>query len=316
MSMIDILLATYNGTRYLPDLFASLEGQSHSNWRLIVRDDGSTDGTASLIDEWAKEHSGRVRVIWDSRTRLGPCANFAALLEASEAPFFMFCDQDDWWLPDKVARLYAALQTAEAEHGQTTPIIVHTDLILADAELNPISSSFWRHQRLVWPQPKAPCKTLVLQNVVTGCAMIGNAALRKVSLPIPKEAIMHDWWLALNAAALGQLIADPKPSVLYRQHGANTLGANSWVLRDRFSRLVSSPMAEFCRIQQVLLSTRQQAVCLVDRHYEHIASETRNYLNEYGNLSEASFLRRKTFPFRHRLWFEDALRNIALVALI
>lgn len=314
--MIDILLATYNGSMYLPELLNSLEQQTYSDWRLIVRDDGSTDETLSLIECWAKSHQGNVHVLQDDFTRLGSCGNFAALMARSDGPYFMFCDQDDVWLPDKIARLCAAIWAAEEEYGRSTPILVHTDLILVDKDLNTISNSFWGRQRLIWPDPKEPWKTIVMQNVVTGCALIGNAALREAGLPIPREAIMHDWWLALIAATSGRIIADPKPSVLYRQHGTNTLGAKPMALRDRLSPMLRGPRLEIQRIQQVLKATRRQAVGVLDRHGERISLEARSYLKEYGNLHQASFLRRKSFPFRHRLWFDDALRNAALVMLI
>src|SRR5829696_7008565 len=94
----DILLATFNGARFLPEQLASIEAQTHGGWRLIVRDDGSDDGTRSIIEAFAERHGERVRFLRDGRSQLGACGNFAALLEASDAPYFMFCDQDDVWL--------------------------------------------------------------------------------------------------------------------------------------------------------------------------------------------------------------------------
>src|SRR5437763_17125550 len=98
---VDILLATFNGAKYLPELLSSLEGQSRADWRLIVRDDLSSDASPAILDAFAERHAGRVDVLRDERGRLGSVANFAALMEVSAAPYFMFCDQDDIWLSSK-----------------------------------------------------------------------------------------------------------------------------------------------------------------------------------------------------------------------
>lgn len=106
MPLVDILLATYNGAKYLPEQLASLESQTHGDWRLIVRDDGSSDGSLDLVRDWAVETGSDLVVLEDGESRLGPAQSFGQLLARSDAPYFAFCDQDDVWLAEKIkARL-------------------------------------------------------------------------------------------------------------------------------------------------------------------------------------------------------------------
>jgi len=316
MASTDILLATFNGAPFLGDLLASLDAQTDQDWTLVVRDDGSADATRAILSDWGVAHPGRLRSVEDGLGNLGASGNFGALLAASQADHFFLCDQDDVWLSDKVARLRTAIRAAEANYSPARPIIIHTDLIVADATLRPIAGSFWRYQRLIWPEAEMPWKTLALQNVVTGCAMIGNAALREVALPIPEEAMMHDWWLTLIAATMGRIIDDPESSVLYRQHGDNSLGAKSWAMRNGLIRVLSSPAGAVRRTNFILDGTRRQAQKLIARYGDRLEPMARAYLEEYAGLGRAGFVARKSFPLRHRLWYEDLTRNAGLLLCI
>lgn len=313
--MIDVLLATYNGGKYLPELLESLDRQSFTDWRLIAGDDGSTDDTVALLEAWGRRNPGKLR--WrEGGTGLGACRNFAALMEVSDAPYFMFCDQDDVWLPEKMAMLLERMQAAEETYGRQTPIVVHSDLIVTDEKLNTISESFWRGQRLLWPDFEKPWKTLVLQNVVTGCAMIGNSALRDASLPIAPNAMMHDWWIALTAAAFGRVVPLEAATVLYRQHGTNAIGFRSWAVFDQLRRLALRPIQEYRRVVSVLSRTRGQARAFIEVNGRTLEPGIFEYISDYGHMEDMGLLSRKRFPFRHRLWFGDPIRNFGLVILI
>lgn len=313
---VEILLATFNGAKFLGDLLGSLARQEDQGWTLVVRDDGSTDGSQALLSSWAEAHPGRLRWIQDGHRRLGPMGNFEALLAASSADYFLLCDQDDVWLPQKVRHLRESVYAAEAQYGRKTPIIVHSDLIPTDASLRPIAESYWHYQRMVFPESNAPWKVLALSNVVTGGATIGNAALRHAALPIPKEAMMHDWWLALTAATMGKIVKDSRPSTLYRQHGQNTLGAKSWKLRDGLIRATSNPRAAMERTKFIIEGTRKQAQAMLENCGDQLAPEASGFLREYAELGGEKFLARKIFPFRHRLRYGDAIRNIAFLLFI
>lgn len=308
----DILLATYNGARHLPELLASLDAQTNQAWRLIVRDDGSTDDSVALVKAWGAAKADRLTILEDGRGNLGASGNFGALLEASDGAYFLPCDQDDVWLPDKVERFTKRIAEVEAESGADRPAIVHSDLIVADENLRPIAQSFWKYQRIRVPESETPWKFISVQNMVTGCAMIGNAALRNLATPIPPGATMHDWWLASVAAFTGRIVSDPRPSVLYRQHGSNTIGAKKWSNLNLIREILSSPGKVFRRPADGLADSRARASAVAAGLDNELSDAHKAFLNEYIALRRVPYLKRKLFPFKHDLWCDGFARNVAL----
>jgi glycosyltransferase involved in cell wall biosynthesis len=306
---IDVLLATFDGARFLPELLRSIERQTYSGWRLIVRDDGSSDRSGSIIEGFADRHGDRVRVLRDAGGQLGACGNFGALLEASDAPYFMFCDQDDVWLPEKIADLLAGLRAAEARRGATTPLLVHSDLILVDEELRLLHKSYWRHSRLLDPLAQRSAMRLMLRNYVTGCAMIGNAALRHAALPIPREARMHDWWTALVASVLGEVIEHGAPTTLYRQHQRNELGAQSRHPIVLASRFIREPLAIARLVREHITAAQLQAAALERAYGQAMPSQALEAVTEFARLGQRSLWQRKRFISRYDLWPDSRLSS-------
>ena len=220
---IELVCATYNGAAYLPEQLASLVAQTHTGWRLWVRDDGSTDGTVQLLREWAGRDE-RIALVEGEDVRLGAAGSFARLWEGAPAgaEYLGFVDQDDVWVPEKLERQLAAMREAERLHGETTPILVHSDLSVVDSALRPVAPSFRAYARL--GALEAPLPERVAHNVVTGCTVLVHRALREAAGPIP-DGVMHDAWLACVATAVGRTVYLPQPLVAYRQHGANAIGA-------------------------------------------------------------------------------------------
>ncbi len=224
-----ILLGTFNGARFLCPLLESLRQQSYRDWRLIVRDDGSTDGACEMLQE-AADADDRVRLLPCDGQRLGSVGNFSRLLQAAYdegAEVAFFADQDDVWLPDKVARQLETLAAAREQYGPHTPLLAHCDLAVVDEQLQTRQPSFMAFAGLR-PETDDPLRTLLAQNFVTGCATAVNRPLMELAAPVPPAAPMHDWWLALCAAAAGAVCYVPKPLVLYRQHQDNQVGARRW----------------------------------------------------------------------------------------
>ena len=222
--MIHILMSTYNGARYLAEQIDSILAQTYTDWRLYIRDDGSTDDTLRIVQNYAKKDK-RITVLEDS-DNLGACRSFERLLQTSDgAEYYAFADQDDVWRPDKLAILLKAMQEAEQEYPKL-PIVVHSDLQVVDAQLKEIAPSFWQYSNLRPDIVDANLHYLAICNTVTGCAMLFNRAARTYSLPFPQTAYMHDAWVALAAAAKGgKVIPLSATPIAYRQHSTNVLGA-------------------------------------------------------------------------------------------
>jgi rhamnosyltransferase len=147
---IGILLGTYNGVRFVGEQLRSIQGQTVSNWMLLVRDDGSQDGTAEVVAEAARRDE-RIRFLRDTHGRLGAIGNFGELMRiahAEEADYIFFSDQDDVWVSNKIADQLTHLKGMESRHGQKTPILVYSDLEVVSEQLERIHPSFMGYQGL------------------------------------------------------------------------------------------------------------------------------------------------------------------------
>lgn len=223
--MINILLSTYNGERYLREQLDSIITQTCSDWRLCARDDGSTDSTRSILQEYAERYPGRIRIITDGDS-LGACRSFERLLQCcGDADYFAFSDQDDVWMPDKLSLCMETMQHTEVRDAGK-PIVVHTDLRVVDEKLQMINPSFWQYGNIRPELLDSRIHYLAICNSVTGCAMMLNRRARQAALPVSQNAYMHDAWIALTTLHNGGLIIPvPQTTVLYRQHSHNALGA-------------------------------------------------------------------------------------------
>ena len=222
-SQIAILMATYNGARYVREQLDSLLCQTFTDWHLYIHDDGSTDGTTDVLRAYAADHPSQVTLL-AYEPQGGACRNFLSMMEAVESPYYMFCDQDDVWLPEKTEKTFLRLKMLE-HLSPDTPILVHSDLMLTDARLNVTDTSFVRNQHIKMAAIKT-FEDYAATNTVTGCtALFNHRAKMCIRRPYDK-AIMHDAWLCLSVVAQGGIVDFiDEPLVKYRQHGHNVLGS-------------------------------------------------------------------------------------------
>jgi len=221
-----ILLAAYNGEKYLSEQIQSIQRQTISNWTLFVRDDGSEDHSKDIIEEFVAKDS-RIRLVDDKHEGRGAAKNFAALMQvalAEGADAIFFADQDDIWLPHKLSTQLKSLQEMEEQCSPGTPLLCYSDLELVDQHLHQIHPSFMRYEKLRH-EPHNPIHVLLTQNLVTGCSVVINRPLLELATPIPNGINLHDWWLAICAAACGRIGFIDQPLVQYRQHSRNHIGA-------------------------------------------------------------------------------------------
>ena len=314
-SPIDILLATYDGAAYLPEQLDSLFGQTCQDFRLLVRDDGSTDGTLDILARTSAQHEGRIVIVPNEGRRLKASGSFAALLERSEARYVMFCDQDDVWLPDKVASTLAAMNDLELRHGAETPLLVNTDLKVVDERLAVLAESFWDFSR-IHPERITRLPRALMQNFATGCTVMINRPLASLALPIPPEAMMHDWWLALVATRFGQAMSLHKPTVLYRQHGRNDIGADRWSFWDGISNLLlhrDRRRAAIAQQQETYTSLEGQAKAFAARFGERISPAERDMLRAFCSLGAKGFLGRRRLMLEHGFLLSDRWQTFMML---
>lgn len=222
--MIAILLATYNSQNFLAEQIDSIFGQTYKDWVLYVRDDGSTDNTINIVKKYMIKYPNKVYLIDNEGKSLRAYLNFMALAEKVDADYYAFCDHDDVWLYDKLEVSFNRMRTLEAVNPDK-PILVHTDMRVVDQNLNVINNSFWAYTKLL--PGKTSFVELVCCNSVNGCTILFNKKAKKIALQHVEHATMHDMLLAQTVAASGGIVsAVNKPTVLYRQHIDNVVGAH------------------------------------------------------------------------------------------
>jgi len=219
--MIDILLPVYNGEKYISEQIDSLESQTFKDFRIIIRNDGSTDSSAELLDVIASKYSNIV-LVKDDKGNLGLSKTLEILISKSDSEYFMFCDQDDKWMPNKVDISFEAMKKMESRH-LGLPILVCTDSTCVDDNENVISPSFFKSQK--YEDVTNNTTKIAAMNIVQGNTCIMNAMCKQYILPFPPY-VLYDHWCAIMISHYGVIKYLHKPTLWYRQHTGNVLGAN------------------------------------------------------------------------------------------
>lgn len=278
--MITVLLAVYNGEKYLKQQIDSLLCQTAENIRIIIRDDGSTDTSLNIIDSYCQQFPNKIFKLIGEPTG---CAqhNFAQLLKKCDDDYIMFCDQDDIWLPEKVEKTFAAMKDAEGDN-KDLPVLVHSDLKVVDEQLQTISPSFFEFQQL--KQDNITLPKLLVQNYVTGCTVMINRALKNRCGEIPDTCIMHDWWLALVAVLFGKLVCIGESTMLYRQHRNNQVGAKA----SYGIGFIKRKLATLDKVRENYNATYTQAAALLGIYSETLSEGQKELLKTYCSIPQMS----------------------------
>lgn len=252
---IVVLISTYNGEAFIAEQLRSILDQLPTDARVLVRDDGSIDRTLQTIDRF-KDH--RINIIHGEN--VGFCRSFFLLIEAvpSDADIIFLSDQDDVWLPNKVARVCAAMGGLSR-----IPAVYCGRMQLVDVELRPLGTS------AQYPRG-ASFEGAFAENIVTGCA----AAFNRRALPLVSQygdvnlIHFHDWWIYLVVSAFGRVLVDETPTIMYRQHGSNVVGmGRGWrralavlrfLIKQNWVHIMFAQAENFRRVHGASLSQEQR----------------------------------------------------------
>lgn len=299
MQSVAILLATYNGEKYIEEFLISLQGQTFQNYICYIHDDGSKDRTRRIAEEFEKRDPGHFQIL-EGPSQGGAKENFLWMLGQIEAEFYMFADQDDVWLPEKIEKSVRTI--TEKKEGpqageEAGPLCVFTDMYVTDEKLRVMSDSFIRY---IGRDPhRIKFSQVVIDNPAAGCTMIFTRKLRDMAIQLkhPKRVEMHDVWVLALAAACGEqcIRVLDEPLVCYRQHGDNEMGAFSESFLEKIKRnardVLSGNMArekrEFVQKARILAGE----LCLV----EGLPEKNRKILKAFSEIGEKGKLTRVLF---------------------
>ena len=282
--MISILLASYNGEKYIAEQIDSLICQTYQDFKLFISDDCSTDATFQIAKEYAKKHPAKIFAVQNEENSGSAKHNFMRMMIERKDDYMMLCDQDDVWLPGKIESTLAKMKDMEALFGSHTPILVHTDLRVVNDKLETISPSYKAAMNANFKKTKL--RNQVIQNTLAGCTAMYNRTLADLVTETPEFMVMHDWWLNITASAFGKIVALDEQTVLYRQHGGNEIGANeinSIKGKARKSRQGNE-------IRKALKDTYPQAQSFLDTYSDKLTKKQQRLLRTYSDIPNHSKL--------------------------
>ncbi len=211
---IDILMSTYNGEKYIKNQIFSLQQQTHTNWKLYIRDDGSRDNTVKIINKFLNDE--RIHIITDNLGNLGVAKSFFSLLKYSTSDWVIFCDQDDIWFEKKLEIL---LTEGKKNLDPTLPSLVYCDASLYDDKQGVVvRNSIQRLNALSLKE------FLFLNSGYQGSSVLFNRKLADFAKEYKRDFFMHDDIISLIAFTFGNVYFVQKSLMLYRQHDKNVTG--------------------------------------------------------------------------------------------
>lgn len=288
--MIDIMLATYNGEAFIEEQVRSIIGQTFTQWRLWVHDDGSTDQTSAIIERLSQEDE-RIIFVQDDRVRMGVARHFIHMLQYAQAPYCMFCDQDDIWLPNKVQTMYEAIQ----EKDNLLPQVVYSNAYL----WNPTQGIISDKNTLTFPTTLR--QALFLNTGIQGAAAIFNQAMcQHLRKPLANYA-MHDHVLLLAGICLGQVHYLHHSLMYYRQHENNVTGHAPGSIRKKIALMWQNRHVPL--VSRLHLDGLQ---AFYNQFERYLSEDDKKTIELFLQLPHTSFFYRSWAIVRHRFLLFDS----------
>jgi len=266
-ALVAILLCTYNGARFLGEQLDSLEKQAHQNWFVVASDDGSTDCTLEILEQYqAKWPVGKLTI--RSGPQKGFCQNFLSLACDSNicADYYAFCDQDDVWLPGKLS---IALENINGNQQVDIPYLYCGRTKYVTEKLKPCGMS----PLFVFPPS---FRNALVQSIAGGNTMVFNQAAKLLMEKVgPVDVPSHDWWMyQLITGVEGDVFYDRLPQLLYRQHEFALVGGNNsfpakmervlMLLQGRFQKWNTQNIEVLKQVNHLLVKNHQEILKMFD----------------------------------------------------
>ena len=302
--MIDIVMATYNGEKYIKEQLDSIFAQTFTEWRLIISDDCSKDRTVAIIKEYQKDFPEKIVLIENTIPSGSAQNNFFNAVKYTTADYAMFADQDDVWLPRKIEKTFHVMKMLEEKYGFDIPLLVHTDLKVVDENLAVINDSIFDMQSMDWRRCKF--NNLLVQNIVTGCTILGNKKLFAFLKKTPQHSVMHDMWVALIASAFGQIGFLNESTILYRQHGKNANGAQN---------VKSLKYLLYKAFHSKEIQKYKQAQDFKEIFYNNLSEQQIAMLDSYGSFEKKNFYKKYLELKKYNLFRDSYIQSLGQIFL-
>lgn len=305
---INIVMSTYNGEQFLAEQIDSIQQQTFKDWQLLIRDDGSSDQTPEIIKSFVAQDPRIVFINEHDRENFGVIKNFFTLIKHDKADYYFFSDQDDVWLEDKLETMLAAAR----QYPDQLPLMVYTDLCVVDQNLQVMNQSMIRSQS---HHANTELVQELTENTVTGGVAMINHALAERWRTLD-NIIMHDWYLAVLATAMGKLVYIDQPGELYRQHDSNVLGARTFT--KRLKTWLSGPSKMLEEYWWLIHASQAQADKILQEN--ELGDEQEAVIRNYTALERLPLSQRirvlRQYKYAKNKWFHTMIFRLLIMTRI
>jgi rhamnosyltransferase len=305
---INIVMSTYNGEQFLAEQIDSIQQQTFKDWQLLIRDDGSSDQTPEIIKSFVAQDPRIVFINEHDRENFGVIKNFFTLIKHDKADYYFFSDQYDVWLEDKLETMLAAAR----QYPDQLPLMVYTDLCVVDQNLQVMNQSMIRSQS---HHANTELVQELTENTVTGGVAMINHALAERWRTLD-NIIMHDWYLAVLATAIGKLVYIDQPGELYRQHDNNVLGARTFT--KRLKTWLSGPSKMLEKYWWLIHASQVQADKILQEN--ELGDEQEAVIRNYIALERLPLSQRirvlRQYKYAKNKWFHTMIFRLLIMTRI
>ncbi len=305
MALVHIVLATYNGEKFLHEQLDSLLNQTMQDFTIEVCDDGSQDETLDIVKEYQARDS-RI-TLHQNKKNLGYVKNFIHGVKRSESPYIMLCDQDDVWNPDKIEVTLQKMQELE-KNNKNLPLLVFTDAMNYNSDTKEEMGCFHKNSRL--DTAKMDAAHLFMENKCIGCTIMLNHEVLPYLQEVPDEIRVHDWWFALICSHFGKIDYVDSPTLLYRQHGGNMIGGDS------YSDYVKERMSGVAGQKKVLQDTFLQGEAFFKIFQDKMTENQKKTAEIFATLGKQGWIKRRKNVLKYGFLKSGLIRNAGLLVLI
>lgn len=300
---VHIVMATYNGEKFLREQLDSLLCQSYKDITIEICDDGSSDGTLAIAKEYCQKDA-RI-FLHENEANEGYVRNFLKGVRRSVAPYIMLCDQDDIWQKDKVERTLAKMKQVEETD---VPVLVYSDAINFDSDTGREMGRFHKTSHL--NTKKVDTAHLFMENKCIGCTVMVNRKMQNYLSDLPKQIRVHDWWMALICSHFGKIEYLAEPTLLYRQHRGNIIGG------DTYGDYVKERLSKVEQQRDVLRKTYRQAAAFLNCFRKQMSKEQIRIAEQFAQMENAGWFGKRKRMIANGFYKSGFVRNIGLFLLM